>query len=1011
MRKSKLTKKLIGGVTAAAAAFTCLLGAWAAEIPQLNFRNEKVTGLTVTKEIFRTESDTVPLRSGNDEDKLLYSANSLDSDEFKMYLWGGSSTGSMTAVKSLNYTRTNKYGDYYRCMNAVAQGEDVIIVPVSGEYGYKAYYYNSGIRSEYEPEKNGAYYKNAERTANEKSAYMQLNIGERFVYDYFYGEDKFSTNLANLTKYFETDSQGTFYLSDGNDGDQVYFKKFEYERYSVTENTDLLKTYNESKETGVYDATVSTLTDENGMAKSYIANDANEFEVKNYFDKPHDALKINKSVPYFGTITNPINEDFTFELLVKDKTPEGYSYRIFNGSTEISSGIFGSAATSTTPAEFTLKGGERMEVYGIMKNKTVTVREILVKNGVDLNPSYTALRKETAADQLNGQEYKYHEEVRNGKVTAYIEWEGNFDVEKENSSVTNFVNVPNVMLVTKKLETPQAESYDFEFEIKRWSSTANQYVSLAENEQMRYYKRSGSGEDFFGDSNSNGEAFVTKNGTFTVKDGQTAMFFGLREGEKYQITETRALLNGTNVTAYFDMDTTPQEHTARPLKESAGTYSLSSDTHTFNNRYEPPTGLFITKDVIDEYGRVKANAEYSFKLTKSDNSEITFADTAKIKIGTVEEYLTTKLSTDKKTISFSLKNGESAQIKGLPFGNYIVTEDNPNKESNCNDDKFQRLFTVSAQVDDNIPKIYYAAGTDNHEAGGASTAAFDLTTDSARSITFTNTTKELKYYFDVEKIIYADRNAHGDAGEAEQRFVFKIERFDEDETDFSDSHIREVFYTDLSCDKEMTFDNGTLKLEGDDYIYTEGLYTAEDYNSKTNSAFLRTDDDVRIKKSYTDMTDNSSKTYIYPAKIYNGRRSVMVTKKGIYRISEVPQWSLTDYDFWHGSNQYKGYKGTGQGKAYADFDNGGTSAETEKPLKIEPVNNSVLISVTGTKAYLFDKQSFTNIDDKGTDDTSDDTTETWLRPTASFTNSESEFAYLSSQSWAENYISRGGTSE
>jgi hypothetical protein len=378
----------------------------------------------------------------------------------------------------------------------------------------------------------------------------------------------------------------------------------------------------------------------------------------------------------------------------------------------------------------------------------------------------------------------------------------------------------------------------------------------------------------------------------------------------------------------------------------------------------------------------------------------------------MEEDLNTKLSTDKKTISFRLKNGESAQIKGLPFGKYIVTEYNPNKSENCNDDKFQRLFTVSAQVDDNVPKIYYAAGTDNHQAADASTAAFDLTTDSTKSVTFTNTTKELKYYFDIEKIIYADRNAHGETEEAEQRFVFKIERFDENETDFSDAHVLEVFYTDLCCDKEMTFESDTLKLAGDDYIYTdEGLYTTADTKSKTNSTFSQTGDDVRIEKKYTDITDNSSKTYIYPAKIYNGRRSVMVTKKGIYRISEVPQWSTTDYDFWHGSNQYKGYKGTEKGKAYADFDDGGTSDETEKPLKTEPVNNSVLISVTGTKAYLFDEQSTNIINDKGNDDPSDDETETWLRPTASFTNSESEFAYLSSQSWAENYISRGGTGQ
>ena len=143
------------------------------------------------------------------------------------------------------------------------------------------------------------------------------------------------------------------------------------------------------------------------------------------------------------------------------------------------------------------------------------------------------------------------------------------------------------------------------------------------------------------------------------------------------------------------------------------------------------------------------------------------------------------------------------------------------------------------------------------------------------------------------------------------------------------------------------------------------------------------------------MTINYSNTsYTFPAAILNGRKTIHVQKEGIYRISEVSNNSkTTDYDFWTGSNIYKGY---GDGSKGETVITGGfrDSTSTGDNLLSNYEKDCVYINVSAVKADRFESLS-ASIDNKDV-----------YRPTASFINSETEYAYLSSQAYAENVIKR-----
>nr|WP_296691425.1 SpaA isopeptide-forming pilin-related protein [Ruminococcus sp.] len=182
-----------------------------------------------------------------------------------------------------------------------------------------------------------------------------------------------------------------------------------------------------------------------------------------------------------------------------------------------------------------------------------------------------------------------------------------------------------------------------------------------------------------------------------------------------------------------------------------------------------------------------------------------------------------------------------------------------------------------------------------------------------------------EYYFDIEKTIFMDKYMH-ENGDAEQMFLFKVERFDlEDE--YMNS-LQETFYVTLNCNDYV---NETFSIADS----TDGRFVYNQTNHKVTVNNL-----------------SAEGTYSFPTDIRTGTQHICTKKTGIYRITEITDWSITDYDFWKGSNRVKG--------------------SNEEPRN----DGSVVLTVESTE----------------------------IVKTACFANCETEYAYLTSQAWAKNSI-------
>ena len=219
------------------------------------------------------------------------------------------------------------------------------------------------------------------------------------------------------------------------------------------------------------------------------------------------------------------------------------------------------------------------------------------------------------------------------------------------------------------------------------------------------------------------------------------------------------------------------------------------------------------------------------------------------------------------------------------------------------------------------------------------------------------------FYFDIEKIIFVDKNVH--QSDTEQRFVFMVERLEKN----GDSETAaERFYLTLNCDKEMTYKSDSsielqdikLNYGNEEKPYDYSLYTdgndKEQFDAKS----------CKVTKFYYKKDRKTKTRYKYPAALWNGRQTVHVKKDGRYRITEISSWSSTDYDFWTGSNVLK--------------------TPGEKTTSAGEPDGSVIINVDAKNA--------------------DGGAKSQSRITASFTSSETEFAYNSSQAYAVNTIDR-----
>lgn len=211
------------------------------------------------------------------------------------------------------------------------------------------------------------------------------------------------------------------------------------------------------------------------------------------------------------------------------------------------------------------------------------------------------------------------------------------------------------------------------------------------------------------------------------------------------------------------------------------------------------------------------------------------------------------------------------------------------------------------------------------------------------TISVPNTTSSSEYYFSIEKLSLLDSYIH--STDDEQKFIFRVDYFVETDTHNPAS----TFYVTLNA-------NGDYTLAGD--LPSTDKYS---YNSSANT----------VTASYTPYEGAEAESYTFVPAVRRGSRTVKVLQKGLYKVTEITSWSKTDYDFWSGSNVYKG---TDSSKAEAQ----GTAA-------MDGNDPYVLFRITDTDT---DKANAAAV---------------------SFTNTETEYAYLSSQAYAENKISRSTT--
>ena len=296
-------------------------------------------------------------------------------------------------------------------------------------------------------------------------------------------------------------------------------------------------------------------------------------------------------------------------------------------------------------------------------------------------------------------------------------------------------------------------------------------------------------------------------------------------------------------------------------------------------------------------------------------------------------------------------NGEIPRItQGLEKGTYFLREITP-KPGYKLYERYIR-FVIGENDIELVASVITQTTTENNTTVTTITSNTGIKlikTDSnsyACVLMIPNEKDESSFYFNIQKNILGDKYIH--SSDPTQKFVFKVERFAEDAV-FSAATppaVEETFYVTLSCNEPFT-DEDALELDP---------YT--DTDSGVGYAWDNTISTVTI-------TYNGSDSYTYPAAVLKGTAKVKLTQKGIYRVTELTRASSTDYEFWKDSQKYIPKKGS---------------------------------SSTGTTGATASGDPYVYFSISAEDSDS-------ISPAAvSFTNAETQYAYLSAQDYAQNTI-------
>lgn len=767
------------------------------------------------------------------------------------------------------------------------------------------------------------------------------------------------TNYTHASPDFYTDSaDGSFFIFDG---DIVYFDMSVLDKkyVRVKETWESIRDLNAERKSSTnysnYTGEYIYMIDDDVVTDVIASSQSGSLEVANRFDTPTHELTVSKTVPFFGVAPSDVNpfrttDIFEYKLLINDKVPASIQYTVLDTKTNSVTPTEDDADEAnvvkvgdsyryvTTDGTFYLYAEESATFYGVKSGDKVEIRE------------YTDPGKYSVLSTLAGNaEFAYVKAADSSETPQrdYASITVQYGDELNQRLNPTFTNVPNVLQVRKRVEETKINTEkEFAFTIQKLKADTTDPGKPMKNEDGEYVIDEDAPSTYTyyvrdGDNNYDLAARTAVDGVFYLKHDQTAMFVGLKENSLYLVTES--------TDSSYDL----RDGNARVLNTRGETVEDSLIRSKSGNYYElyvnervEMKGIVLTKKVVDSDNRLNPKAEFAFRIEKLNKS------TGKYEPVRNQDY--------------SYRNGASELLSGITDengyfkvrcnvnnfvvkfpkadGTYRITEVDPNDWNDQNNSKGTTApnpkheeYLYITDVDYDTYDVQNPEAPELWENNEVQTFNEDMTTHTddiviegisctqtqAASVEFTNRIREKTYYFDIEKLAYLDDNIHDGKADTTQRFQFKIERFDSKEEALSSTGTAlETFYTDLSCtEKFKVIDNGaetnpryTYTSDGMAYAYhfypIDYTYTGR--SGVTNGDSVKYEDEI-VTKTYQKADTKAvydqgkNETYKFFSTIYRGYRQIAVKKQGYYKITEIVNWSNTDYDYCLQSNRYKGY--------------------------------------------------------------------------------------------------------
>lgn len=926
-----------------------------------------------------------PIRVTNPGDGDIYDINDLGYDEFRLVLYGAddkddlykaSERPPMTSVKF-----QRKLGSllYYN-IKLHQNGKDLILAPYDIS-DYFLYYSNADGTIDIMFDSRDSYFTHKDETPltedqqAEANEYAALTYYEKYKQDGAYytangttEQKAIFTNYTHASTEFYTDAiDGSFFIFDG---DVVYFDESELDKkyVRVKETWESIRDLNAERKSSTnysnYTGEYIYMIDDDVVTDVIASSQSGALEVANRFDTPTHELTVSKTVPFFGVAPSDVNpfrttDVFEYKLLINDKIPKSIQYTVLDTKTNSVTPTEDDADEAnvvkvgdsyryvTTDGTFYLYAEESATFYGVKSGDKVEIRE------------YTDPGKYSVLSTLAGNAKFAYVKAADSSETPprdYASITVQYGDELYQRHNPTFTNVPNVLQVRKRVEETNIDTNkDFAFLLQKLVPDANgdpqkdgegNYIVESDfsSAMYTYYLRNG-------DNNFDPIKKTAVGGVFYLKHDQTAMFTGLEQDALYLVTES--------VDPAYDLRDGNQRviSTRGETVDDALIRSKSSNYYElFVNERHEMKGIVLTKKVVDSDDRLNLKAEYTFRIEKlvggqyvpEKNLRYDYRDGASdLSSGETDEngYFKVRANINNFIVKFPTASGT-----------YRITEVDPNDWNDQNNTigvnapnprHEQYLYITDTDYDTynvsnaEVPVLDRDRDPVTHNADmtvHTSDVVVDnivCTQDKAASVDFTNRIREKTYFFDIEKLAYLDDNVHLGNADTTQRFQFKIERFGTMEDALkSDSVASETFYTDLSCtEKVQITDHGagafpryTYEANGYPFYAVDHTYTGRNNGSDkvrydiADEAIIREYEKADTKAVY-DQGENE--TYKFFSTIYRGYRQIAVKKQGYYKITEIVNWSNTDYDYCLKSNRYKGYLDTeadAQNTLYADYE-------------------------------------------------------------------------------------------